>query len=433
MPHGAHEGRSEAPAPPILHAFAGIGIELEYAIVGADSLDVLPIADWLLAHEAGPGATDVLRGAYGWSNELVLHVIEIKNRAPAATLAGLAEGFAAEAGAIDDLLRKRGARLLPGAMHPWMDPATQTQLWPHENAHIYRQFDRIFDCARHGWANLQSMHVNLPFADDTEFSRLHAAIRLVLPVIPALAASPPFADGVDAGCADARMAAYCNNAAGFPAIAGAVIPATICSRAQYAAQILAPAYRAIAPHDPQGLLQHEWLNARGAIARFDRNAIEIRVTDTQECPRADIAIAAAITAVVHMLYEEHTASLSMQQACATGDLCTLLQRCIARGEAACIDGRAGADYLRLLGYPGTACSGQQLWRHLLDALPGPFAIDRSGQAALDHILEQGTLATRLRQAAGAQPSHARLHAVYGELADCLRVGRMFGGHPVASV
>ena len=39
------------------------------------------------------------------------------------------------------------------------------------------------------------MHVNLPFADDAQFARLHAAIRLVLPLLPALAASSPIAEG----------------------------------------------------------------------------------------------------------------------------------------------------------------------------------------------------------------------------------------------
>ena len=39
---------------------------------------------------------------------------------------------------------------------------------------------------------------------------------------------------------------------------------------------------------------------------------------------------------------------------------------------------------------------------------------------------------RLRRAAGAQPSRAGLHAVYGELADCLRAGRMFRRDPIAS-
>ncbi|HAL85576.1 MAG TPA: hypothetical protein DCM31_01010, partial [Deferribacteraceae bacterium] len=36
-------------------------------------------------------------------------------------------------------------------------------------------------------------------------------------------------------------------------------------------------YRDIAPYDPECILQEEWLNSRGAIARFDRKAIEIRL------------------------------------------------------------------------------------------------------------------------------------------------------------
>ena len=43
--------------------------------------------------------------------------------------------------------------------------------------------------------------------------------------------------------------------------------------------------------------------ARGAIARFDRNAIEIRVLDVQECLQADLAVCSAIVAVLHLLVE----------------------------------------------------------------------------------------------------------------------------------
>ena len=45
-------------------------------------------------------------------------------------------------------------------------------------ASIYDTFDRIFSCKGHGWANLQSMQINLPFRGDEEFARLHAAIRV---------------------------------------------------------------------------------------------------------------------------------------------------------------------------------------------------------------------------------------------------------------
>ena len=44
-------------------------------------------------------------------------------------------------------------------------------------------FDRVFGCRQHGFANVQAMQLNLPFRGDLEFGRLHAAIRLLLPIL----------------------------------------------------------------------------------------------------------------------------------------------------------------------------------------------------------------------------------------------------------
>src|SRR6202008_2594000 len=110
---------------------------------------------------------------------------------------------------------------------------TETRIWPHGHGDIYHAYESIFDTRTHGWANLQSMHVNLPFADDGQFARLHSAIRLVLPIIPALAASSPIADGSNAGFADYRMEVYRANSQAHPLIAGHVIPETVSSRAEY--------------------------------------------------------------------------------------------------------------------------------------------------------------------------------------------------------
>lgn len=81
-----------------------------------------------------------------------------------------------------------------------MDPATESRFWPHGDAIVYRTYDRIFGCRSHGWANIQCMHLNLPFAGDEEFARLHAAARLLLPILPALAANSPAAAGGGCGC-----------------------------------------------------------------------------------------------------------------------------------------------------------------------------------------------------------------------------------------
>ncbi len=67
-------------------------------------------------------------------------------------------------------------------------------------------------------------------------------------------------------------------------MSGLVIPEVIQSIQDYHDIILNRIYRDMASVDPEGVLRYEWINSRGAIARFDRNAIEIRLVDVQESP-----------------------------------------------------------------------------------------------------------------------------------------------------
>ena len=211
---------SEAP----LGLFEGHGIELEYMIVDERTLDVAPIADLLIRAESGQVDEEVERGRFAWSNELARHVIEVKTNGPVASLTGLAEGFQAELRRMEEHLAPLGARLLPTAMHPWMDAAREFEIWPHGSREIYEAFDRIFDCRGHGWANLQSAHLNLPFADDGELARLHGAARALLPLMPALAASSPCLEGRISGYADTRLDVYATNARKVPSVCGSVVP-----------------------------------------------------------------------------------------------------------------------------------------------------------------------------------------------------------------
>jgi len=394
-----------------LAAFEGYGIEIEYAIVDRDSLDVLSIADRLLETAAGEPTNTLEHGAIGWSNELSLHVIELKTNGPAATLDGLDALFAAELARIDRILAPLGGRVMPGAMHPWMDPHTEQRLWPHEQNEIYRAYDRIFGCRGHGWANLQSMHINLPFANDDEFVRLHTAIRTALPLLPALAASSPYVDGRASGMMDTRLEFYRRNQARVPEIAGRVIPDFVGSIDEYHECILAPMYRAIAPLDGDGVLGEEWLNSRGAIARFDRDAIEIRVLDAQESPLADLAVARAVIALVRDLYEERHASFARQAALSTDVLADCFEACIRDAERTVV---AAADYRRALDLesrPGDAASA---WRSLLE-----------GHGELPPALHGGPLARRLREAGGTNPTRAGLGAVYRELCAALDANAVF--------
>ncbi|MCL4219132.1 MAG: glutamate--cysteine ligase, partial [Candidatus Hydrogenedentes bacterium] len=127
---------------PSLHLFEGVGVELEYMIVDTDSLDVQPCADEVLKAVNGGYVNEVERGSLNWSNELALHVIELKTAGPAPSLDGLAAQFHQGACGIQGLLEPMHARLMPTAMHPWMDPYAEMKLWPHSASPIYEAFHR---------------------------------------------------------------------------------------------------------------------------------------------------------------------------------------------------------------------------------------------------------------------------------------------------
>jgi gamma-glutamyl:cysteine ligase YbdK (ATP-grasp superfamily) len=406
-----------------LGLFEGYGVELEYMVVDAETLDVRPVVDAVIAAECGCIENEIERGSFAWSNELARHVIEFKTNGPAADLAGLATGFATEIARVEEHLASCGARLLSTAMHPWMDPAREFEIWPHGNREIYEAFHRIFDCRGHGWANLQSAHLNLPFANDDEFGRLHAAIRALLPVLPALAAASPFMDGRHPGTLDTRLAVYRTNARRVPSVTGSVIPEPVFTRQDYEA-LLETIYADIAPLDPAGTLRHEWLNARGCIARFDRMALEIRLLDVQECPQADLAIAAAVSRVLRALCDGSPGSphqLRLRNL-ETGRLAALLEQTSRAAESASIDDRG---YLAALGLDGSACSAGDLWRALVDRHVAPDPTIAEYRPALDVILEEGCLARRILARVGPQPPHEALVTAYRELAGCLREGRLF--------
>ena len=84
------------------------------------------------------------------------------------------------------------------------------------------------------------------------------------------------------------------------------------------------------------MLQEEWLNSRGAIARFERSTIEIRVLDVQECPQADVAICALIADVLEGLTAGRWVDPAHLEAWDTETLYGLLQATIRDADRAVI-------------------------------------------------------------------------------------------------
>lgn len=392
-------------------------------VVDKTTLNILPIADQLLKDFAGEYTGEVERGDITLNNELALHVIELKTSTPAPSIHPLPNLFQKEIKEIITGLKKYNATLMPSAMHPWMDSHKEFRIWPHDNSIIYDTFDKIFHCRGHGWANLQSTHINLPFAGDSEFAKLHSSIRLLLPLIPSMSASSPFADGKSTGMKDFRIDTYKKNAQKMFSMTGHVIPEVCFSKVDYEQKILLPLYKDLAPYDPKGVLQFEWANARGAIARFDRGSIEIRLVDIQECPTADCAIVFLFTALLKELCAERWAPIEKYDELSCEQLLAILNQVYVTGENTPITDR---QYLKVLGWKSSKNpSAKELWEHIISSLSSSNSIPALFSAPLSHILTHGTLSTRIQNSVGKTVNPTTLHPTYMELTRCLEKGTLF--------
>lgn len=401
------------------HLFEVFGIELEYMLVNKDTLKVAPLVDKLIQLKTGEITSDVPNGKIEWSNELVAHVVEIKTNGPTADLETLDDLFASNITEINGLLDRINCMLWPTASHPLMQPAAEMKLWEHSYSKIYALYNRIFDCRGHGWSNVQSLHLNLPFYNDLEFGKLHAAIRILLPIIPALSSSSPIFEGNVTGFKDSRMNVYKTNQKEIPQMTGKVIPEQVFTKKDYYEKIFRPINEAIKPHDTEDILDHHFLNSRGAIARFDRNAIEIRVIDLQECPGADVAIAVLVIESLKLLVSEELISGEDQMSWHEDELFHIFNNVITNAESTLITNEL---YLNIFDINSASTAGD-IWKILYQRVKE--GISTKHRKTIEEILENGSLSTRILKALEGNYSVENINRVYSNLGQCLVQNKLF--------
>jgi len=404
--------------------FEVTGIELEYPTVDAE-LRAQPLVEPLFRSIAGRPTSEVEREDAVFSNELASHVFEVKTRQPERSFVKiehqLVEGVRFASGV---LAERFGARLLPTAMHPFLNPS-DGRIWPRSGHGIYAAYDRVFSVAGHGWMNVQSCHINLPFGGEQETMLLHNAIACLLPYLPALTASSPIYDGHLGPCVDNRLSFYATNQARVPLITGDVIPEFVFSFRQYRSDILGRIYRELRGVQDAEQLRHEWVNSRGAIMRFWRDSIEIRTLDTQECVKMDIAVACFVRGALRQMMRWLRAGRLRLPAHAM--LVEDFRRVIKDGSKA---GVVAAHFRRALRFTTRELSPIAILRELLGECAAVTpAAERPYLGLVEERLHQGNLSerirTRLSTVRGDSKRTAMIHGIYEELVHCLETNRLW--------
>jgi gamma-glutamyl:cysteine ligase YbdK (ATP-grasp superfamily) len=197
-------------------------------------------------------------------------------------------------------------------MHPLISPR-EVKIWAHRDRRIYSVLHQLFNLYQHGWVNIQAFQLNLPYGTQSEALHLHFLISQILPYIAAITASSPLCEGHFSGHVDSRLFYYQQSQDRIPSLHGHIIPETVSSFHEYRQKIISRYSRDLAAHGaPQFMLQREWLNSRGAIFRFDRQAIEIRIMDEQECIHADVAMSCFLRACLRGLFTQQPFNIPRQ-------------------------------------------------------------------------------------------------------------------------
>jgi gamma-glutamyl:cysteine ligase YbdK (ATP-grasp superfamily) len=280
-----------------------LGPEHEFSLVN-EELKPLPIVDKVIKDFHGRIVNFVELPHFTFGKELQTHVMEIKANAPFEAPELFEETMQNAVSTLLDFLEKYHACLLGTGMHPLLK-LDETSVWPHRHRKIYQAYSEIFNLKQHGWLNIQSFHLNLPYAREKTGILLHNLLAGLCPYLPAISAASPIIEGTIGLSVDNRLIFYKANQREVPSVVGDVVPEYASSFDQYRTEVIGRYSRDLADAGAgKELLFKEWVNSRGVIFRFDRSALEVRVMDEQECVKSDVALSCFVRAALRGLLAE---------------------------------------------------------------------------------------------------------------------------------
>jgi len=277
------------------------GPEHEFSIVD-NELKTLPISDEVLRKLHGRLVNKTTINGCEVGKELQGHVLEIKGRHPFSDPVVFEEVIHNGITELLVFLEERfKAKLLGSGMHPFLR-LEESKVWSHRGYKIYDALDRAFDISQHGWLNIQSFQLNLPYDKKSDGVRLYNCVSSFLPYLVAISAASPIFDSQFGKAVDNRLIFYRLAQQEASSILGNIVPEYIGSVEQYLV-LLQRCYSDLARMGVPELMR-EWVNSRGVIFRFKRKCLEIRIMDEQECIKSDVALSCFIRSLARGLMEQ---------------------------------------------------------------------------------------------------------------------------------
>jgi gamma-glutamyl:cysteine ligase YbdK (ATP-grasp superfamily) len=279
------------------------GPEHEYSIVN-EELKPLPIAEQMIKDYCGKNSDLVFQPRFNFGKEVAQHQIEIKAKKPFKQPEILEENMQLGVTTLLEFLNKKyHAHLLGTGMHPTLKLEETRARWPiTRKPDTLQELKKIFDFKSHGWLNIQSFQLNLPYYNQKGAVILYNALTHLCAYLPAISASSPICEGNLGPNVDNRLHHYKIKMKEIPSITGDVVPDYITSLDQYRKEVVGSYQQDLANAGiAENIVHADWIDQRGLMFKLSRRAIELRIMDEQECIKSDVALSCFIRAAVRGL------------------------------------------------------------------------------------------------------------------------------------
>lgn len=396
-----------------------IGVSIEYMIADRTTLEPKPLIRELLDSLGGEDQKAPAGKSLKWKAGYQAHIFRICSAFPQINLNTLEHAIADEQKIVNRILAEYGAILLPGGMHPFINPFA-ISVSPSSDP-LATLYDRLFDTRGHSWVNLSRTYVEFPYRNEEMLQRLQAALRIILPIIPALSAASPIVEGKFSGRIDNGLRYARGRYNKFPAIAGQIIPEPFYTERKYQEMVLDKIKAQLAPVDPEGLIHPAMINYRGVVPDFQGKRLILQIMEPQECVAADMAIVKLVHEAVRFMLEEQTTTFEEQTAARMEILTGILDDVTENGRHAEV---YSSEYLGFFGLD-EVCTVGNIWKHLFHKLAtDPLRPLAMYEKELSVILEQGPLSERILTVVGEKPGTEELMFMWRRLGDCMEQNKL---------
>ena len=383
-------------------------IEVEYIIADKDSMEAVPLAEKLIKKAAGCEKCSTYSPSDSecsilWSLTKHDYIVKFSaqiNRVNIREAEKILHNQIIEANRI---LEEFNAVLYASAVYPLPGSENASMNIKNNDLLFSGSPDNFNNLIKNSVFNYHYMKLYLHFENEEEFFRLHTAVRLIMPLLPALTSgSPVLGDTEDSQ--DITLEIFKHKLSRTGKACRSIIPLPVRNRNEYEESIN-QCMKCDYVNNDSGMIDE----CRAVTADFEKGMLAVRIFDMQESPHVDFAVVRFITYILELIVNCRC-STEKQASISNEELLEIFDNITKDGLKGMVENE---KYLKLLSIEDqTKMSAWGIWMLLAKKVK-----DYAGLKIppVENILKTGSLSERIIKAA----EQRSVKETFQELAECL--------------